>query len=533
MLVRGVPTSKDKLLDVLRKRTLRGLNKHADVARGDRVAVALSGGPCSLSLCHILANAHINARPTVHSEALAIHVDTSALHDLWRPWWQPAHAVSSMRAMAASVLATGMPLVIVPIEALWVPSWLPTVLREPAELDAVAWGASSSDAADHSTRHAAAVAARALFTAAGSTTARDDLLAALTGWSIARAAYSLQYHRVMLGDCADRCAEGVILALSTGRGPDAHYCTAARDARAVPAHLLYATGRDTWADEERRGVLWLRPMRDWERHEAALYTRWHGLASLPAPRWSTGRPARDSLWAAAADLISRLQSMYGATVHNVVKTLDKTAAIGAEPVLPAVNLATQRERARARVRGNDEHEPVSRPPEPIAVVPAPGGASDCRCCALCSAVLAPVDTARIARSDLSTGVAALVCPGCAASLREYNWASRPASPASTALPLPIELVSQLAAFPPVMADAWAHALTVPEAESADSAALLSAPMTSAATAGRWDGAASASEANAAARAAVNACSRAELRSMLHGVLLEHSEDEADGELEET
>jgi len=144
-----------------------------------------------------------------------------------------------------------------------------------------------------------------------------------------------------VGTCSDALAVDAMYATVTGRGYHAADLVAARTAWPVPAGFpplvahaaplpwrwydaLPVNTVDVAADVHPGGVVHvLRPLAEVEAKEVALAA--HALA-LPQPVTSdatTMAAPRDSLHVGVRDLIATLQSSFGSTAHNVVRTVTK------------------------------------------------------------------------------------------------------------------------------------------------------------------------------------------------------------------
>ncbi|XP_037083217.1 cytoplasmic tRNA 2-thiolation protein 2-A-like [Pollicipes pollicipes] len=149
-----------------------------------------------------------------------------------------------------------------------------------------------------------------LWEAAGSTTAREQLLARLRGELLARAARQLDCHLLLLAETETRLAVRLLADLAGGRGAHAHQLTAL-------------------ADERHSGLLLLRPLRELSAKQVALFAHHRGVPFVAGGGLDTLTPADASVDRATEAFVQGLQADFPATVSTVYRTGTKLAAVGA------------------------------------------------------------------------------------------------------------------------------------------------------------------------------------------------------------
>ncbi|XP_062327898.1 cytoplasmic tRNA 2-thiolation protein 2 isoform X1 [Osmerus eperlanus] len=143
-----------------------------------------------------------------------------------------------------------------------------------------------------------------LFASIKTLTAREDMLQTLRHHLILYVARSEGFSKVMLGDSCTRLAVRLLSSISLGRGS--------------------ALAMDTGFSDTRYGdVVLVRPMRDYSSKEIAFYNRMFGVPTVFIPALDTKVPDKASIQRLTESFVTKLQADFPATVSTIYRTGEK------------------------------------------------------------------------------------------------------------------------------------------------------------------------------------------------------------------
>ncbi|XP_016156542.1 PREDICTED: cytoplasmic tRNA 2-thiolation protein 2, partial [Ficedula albicollis] len=142
------------------------------------------------------------------------------------------------------------------------------------------------------------------FEAAGTATAREELLEMLRTHLIVQTARDRGYAKVMMGDSLTRVAVKLLTNLSLGRG----------------AFLAVDTG---FTDQRHGDVMVVRPMRDYTAKEIAFYNRFFSVPTVTVPPLFTKRREKPSIHQLVERFLLGLQEEFPSTISTVYRTGEK------------------------------------------------------------------------------------------------------------------------------------------------------------------------------------------------------------------
>ncbi|NWZ74120.1 CTU2 protein, partial [Acrocephalus arundinaceus] len=142
------------------------------------------------------------------------------------------------------------------------------------------------------------------FEAAGTATAREELLEMLRTHLIVQTARDRGYAKVMMGDSVTRVAIKLLTNLSLGRG----------------AYLAVDTG---FTDQRHGDVMVVRPMRDYTAKEIAFYNFFYGVPTVIVPPLFTKRREKPSIHQLVERFLLGLQEEFPSTISTVYRTGEK------------------------------------------------------------------------------------------------------------------------------------------------------------------------------------------------------------------
>ncbi|NWV08533.1 CTU2 protein, partial [Ptilonorhynchus violaceus] len=143
-----------------------------------------------------------------------------------------------------------------------------------------------------------------IFEAAGTATAREELLQTLRTHLVVQTARSRGYTKVMTGESLTRVAVKLLTNLSLGRG----------------AFLAVDTG---FTDQRHGDVMVVRPMRDYTAKEIAFYNHFFGVPTVIVPPLFTKRREKPSIHLLVERFLLGLQEEFPSTVSTVYRTGEK------------------------------------------------------------------------------------------------------------------------------------------------------------------------------------------------------------------
>ncbi|NWS84127.1 CTU2A protein, partial [Toxostoma redivivum] len=142
------------------------------------------------------------------------------------------------------------------------------------------------------------------FEAAGTATAREELLEMLRTHLIVQTARDRGYAKVMMGESLTRVAIKLLTNLSLGRG----------------AFLAVDTG---FTDQRHGDVMVVRPMRDYTAKEIAFYNRFFSVPTVTVPPLFTKRREKPSIHQLVERFLLGLQEEFPSTISTVYRTGEK------------------------------------------------------------------------------------------------------------------------------------------------------------------------------------------------------------------
>ncbi|NWU32509.1 CTU2 protein, partial [Dyaphorophyia castanea] len=142
------------------------------------------------------------------------------------------------------------------------------------------------------------------FEAAGTATAREELLQMLRTHLIVQTARDRGYSKVMMGESLTRVAVKLLTNLSLGRG----------------AYLAVDTG---FTDRRHGDVMVVRPMRDYTAKEIAFYNHFFSVPTVVVPPLFTKRREKPSIHQLVERFLLGLQEEFPSTISTVYRTGEK------------------------------------------------------------------------------------------------------------------------------------------------------------------------------------------------------------------
>ncbi|XP_068811640.1 cytoplasmic tRNA 2-thiolation protein 2 [Struthio camelus] len=150
-----------------------------------------------------------------------------------------------------------------------------------------------------------------LFEAAGTLTAKEELLQMLRTHLILHTARTQGYTKVMMGDSCTRVAVKLLTNLALGRG----------------AFLAMDTG---FMDNRHGDVAVVRPMREYMAKEIAFYNHFFGVPTIVTPALRAKRREKTSIHRLMEDFLLGLQAEFPSTISTVYRTGEKLSTAPAE-----------------------------------------------------------------------------------------------------------------------------------------------------------------------------------------------------------
>uniref|UniRef100_A0A8C6T799 Cytoplasmic tRNA 2-thiolation protein 2 n=1 Tax=Neogobius melanostomus TaxID=47308 RepID=A0A8C6T799_9GOBI len=293
------------------------LGKNRVIFPGEKVLLAVSGGPSSCSMLHqVQEGLSVNAHKKLRFTPGIVFIDEGALTG--RSLEDRNKTNSELKALFES---TGLPFYIIPLEhVLELPI---SVLIQPhvrstesatsykvavAEFDqnnqsvAAQLPGQEQDPAAVSEVHTLKL--QQLMASVKTHTARDELLCTLRQHLLLHTARSEGYSKLMLGDSCTRLAMKLLSNISLGRGAQAALDTGFSDSR--------------YGD-----VIAVRPMRDYSAKEIAYYNHLFSVPSVFIPGLDFKTSDKDSIQRLTEGFVIKLQSEFPSTVSTIYRTSEK------------------------------------------------------------------------------------------------------------------------------------------------------------------------------------------------------------------
>ncbi|XP_076830786.1 cytoplasmic tRNA 2-thiolation protein 2 [Brachyhypopomus gauderio] len=304
------------------------LGKNRVIFPGEKVLLAVSGGPASISmLTQVQEGLSRNALKKLRFVPGIIYIDEGGACG------QNAEEREKTLSQLETIFRkTGFPYYMVSLEQVF---GLPDSTLEPVSCGPERPGSSYKEAVDRyiqqkeleqklgelaveETQNAVdllsvqasrvplehSLALEKLFSSLKTLTAKDDMLQTLRQHLILHTARLNGYSKVMMGDSCTRLAIKLLTTISLGRGA--------------------AVAADTGFSDARYGdVVIVRPMRDYSSKEIAFYNRLFGVQSLFIPGLDTRAPEKASIQRLAESFVIRLQADFPSTVSTIYRTSEK------------------------------------------------------------------------------------------------------------------------------------------------------------------------------------------------------------------
>uniref|UniRef100_A0A8C3DZN2 Cytoplasmic tRNA 2-thiolation protein 2 n=1 Tax=Corvus moneduloides TaxID=1196302 RepID=A0A8C3DZN2_CORMO len=304
------------------------LGKNRVIFPGEKVLLAVSGGPASSAMVRQVQEVRFGAWGDSGALALPPCLPEGAVRRQ-----SPEQREQTLAQMETLLQATGFPYHVIHLEeALQLP---PSILQPGLERSGPS-GPSYKEAVDsfiqqqrqdgdsgtslpgHSTQDTpagspatprlpdAAQTQELLrgFEAAGTATAREELLQMLRTHLIVQTARDRGYAKVMMGESLTRVAIKLLTNLSLGRG----------------AFLAVDTG---FTDQRHGDVMVVRPMRDYTAKEIAFYNRFFSVPTVSVPPLFTKRREKPSIHQLVERFLLGLQEEFPSTISTVYRTGEK------------------------------------------------------------------------------------------------------------------------------------------------------------------------------------------------------------------
>jgi hypothetical protein len=258
---------------------LKALKMNRAVNNGDRVLVAVSGGPCSMALAHLLTkvsatNEQRLERGKIRCEVHLAHINMAPAFD-----GPAAHALEEHTACVVTALR----------------SFQPASVSDLRVEDVVCGHASSR-----------AQQLRRFFGQIKDATRLEDVQRWLQVHLLKHTANQLRCNKVLLGDCADTLAARFLSALSKGDG--------------------YQSTADIQLIDARERPCVVRPLRKIARKELALYTYFQGLPFWAAHMHGVGAASRGSVNHLCSAFVSGLAVTHACALNAILTSAFKLPA---------------------------------------------------------------------------------------------------------------------------------------------------------------------------------------------------------------
>lgn len=248
------------------------LGKSRAIQYGEKVLIAVSGGPSSSAMLHLVcAGLSARARRKLQIQPSIVVVDERSIGDDGA-WDEEVEVIKRM------VEDTGFPCYFISLEDVFGKDKL-------------------SD-----TAHAQQL--RTLFSSLTSLTAREDMLQSIRSQILVSVARQHGCNKVMVGDNSTRLAVRLLSNVSQGRGG--------------------TVSLDTGMCDERYGdITLIRPMREFAAKEIAYYNHCNDVVTTPTPSLSFASPINGSIDRLTEQFIAGLQSEFPSTVSTIFNTGNK------------------------------------------------------------------------------------------------------------------------------------------------------------------------------------------------------------------
>ncbi|XP_075941650.1 cytoplasmic tRNA 2-thiolation protein 2 isoform X1 [Anarhichas minor] len=416
------------------------LGKHRVLYPGEKVLLAVSGGPSSCSmLSQVQEGLSQNAHKKLRFLPGIVFIDEGGA---------VGQSVEDRRRMAAELQAvfkaTGFPFLVVPLEqVLDLPSSVVVAAPSPSERAAGAYKVAvghfiqsdgvgvtlkREETAPADVQESSTHLLQQLIGSAKTLTAREDLLNTLRQHLLVHTARTEGYSKVMLGDNCTRLAVKLLTSISLGRG----------------AQLAQDTG---FSDSRYGDIILVRPMRDYSAKEIAYYNRMFGVPSVFIPSLDTKTADKSSIQRLTESFVTRLQADFPSTVSTIYRTSEKLQTCKSSSTadhcdrcllcMCALDTAVENASAFQATLISEQLSQTKAPGATSAAVlrqnPAPlepeSTAATGQCCSSgggedCGKAVGGVGCCSSAKGPESTDLRSLVCYGCQLTIRDMSSVER-------------------------------------------------------------------------------------------------------------
>lgn len=312
----GDPYCRDCFKDYFIHKFRAMLGKNRIIFPGERVLLAVSGGPSSCSMLHqVQQGLSVNAHKKLRFSPGIVFIDEGAVTK--RSLEERNKTNTELKALFE---LTGFPFHIIPLEEVLE---LPTSVLTQPHLPSTEYPTSYKVAvgefeqnqspvvqpevqqralADVKENHTLEL--QRLMASVKTHTAREELLSTIRQHLLLHTARSEGYSKLMLGDSCTRLAVKLLSNISLGRGAQAALDTGFSDSR--------------YGD-----VIAVRPMRDYSAKEIAYYNHLFHVPSVFIPGLDFKTSDKDSIQRLTESFVTKLQSDFPSTVSTIYRTSEK------------------------------------------------------------------------------------------------------------------------------------------------------------------------------------------------------------------
>ncbi|XP_056148024.1 cytoplasmic tRNA 2-thiolation protein 2 isoform X2 [Lampris incognitus] len=310
------------------------LGKNRIIFPGEKVLLAVSGGPSSFSMLgQVQEGLSQNAHKKLRFTPGIVHIDEGGI--LGQAMETRQRTVTELQSVFKT---TGLPYHIVPLEQVLT---LPISVLEPSSsasdqpadsyknavdsfiltsLSRCLGPEQQADLSEHTGQGDESPLAsllvdqyhtdtlQKLFSSVKTQTAKEDLLHILRQHLLVHIARREGYSKVMLGENCTRLAVKLLANISLGRG----------------AQLAVDTG---FSDPRYGDITMVRPMRDYSAEEISLYNHMCNVPSVFMPSLDTKVPEKASIQHLTESFVTNLQADFPSTVSTIYRTSEKLQTV--------------------------------------------------------------------------------------------------------------------------------------------------------------------------------------------------------------
>ncbi|XP_029926852.1 cytoplasmic tRNA 2-thiolation protein 2 isoform X2 [Myripristis murdjan] len=302
------------------------LGKNRIIFPGERVLLAVSGGPSSCSMLNqVQEGLSQNAHKKLRFIPGIVYIDEGGALGLSVEERQ--RTVDELQSMFK---ATGFPYHILPLEEVFD---LPSSVLEESSPSSEQPDITYKAAVDHfiqtnrncylspekqadltglNIQESHTHSLQQIFGSIKTLTAKEDLLQTLRQHLLVHTARSKGYSKLMLGDNCTRLAVKLLASISLGRG----------------AQLAIDTG---FSDLRYGDIITVRPMRDYSAKEVSFYNHMYNVPSVFIPTLDTKTTDKASVLRLTESFVTKLQAHFPSTVSTIYRTSEKLQTIQPSP----------------------------------------------------------------------------------------------------------------------------------------------------------------------------------------------------------